>query len=226
MTFLVSHHGTSRSIYNTSSFVSEYGIDAYSPLFEAVRFSSAEYPKGGVPSGRRTASLEQSLHDSIRASRKTLREPCYVYGFSAGGQYLSRVAAFFPCRWVTRYVIGAPSTWVWPDSRAAPFGFGNTYKTSQEMDVAIAAYLQLPLTVFCGTADNDPNGADLDRSAEAMRQGSHRLERAQNVYAAAQRTAATKGVKLNWSYVAAPGIGHSGTSLLNSRERNAAFGPA
>lgn len=220
--FLVSHHGLSRNIYNVANLCDEHNIKGFSPLFDADRFSSDEYQKGGVPTGRRTCAVERRLVSNIRASRGDAREPCVLYGHSAGGQYLCRAAAYEPAAFVHRYVVANPSTWVMPDSRAAPYGFGTLYSGTAQDD-AIRAYLQLPMTVYVGENDNDPNDPDLDTSTDASAQGAHRLERAQNCFSLGQTAASNLGVTLAWSLVIAPGVGHAGTSMLNASNRNAAF---
>lgn len=222
--FLVSHHGLSRSIYNTTNFSTEHGVKAYSPLFDTGRWSdSDEYQQGGVPSGLHSASIEREFVKNIRTERGDPRELCYIYGFSAGAQYLCRVAAFYPVPGVKRYVIAGPSTWVWPSDAAAPFGFGGMYSPGAEMDAAIKAYLSLPITVYCGELDNDPEDPDLGDPDNLLGQGTDRLDRAENVYAAAQAAASSYGIPLAWQFYIAPGVGHAGTSMLNATNRNEAF---
>lgn len=225
MTFLVSHHGLSRTIYSTTSFCNEHSVKSFSPLFDEDRWSSDEYQKGGMLSGeRQTCTLEKLFLKSVRTGRGDPREPCWIYGHSAGGQYVSRVAAYAPPPRVTRYIVANPSTWVWPDDRDAPYGFGLLYAAGAERDRGLAAYLQLPLTVFIGENDNDPNDSTLDTSREAMAQGVHRRERGENVFAAAQAAATALKVPLNWTLVIAPKTGHSGSGMLNAVNRNLAFG--
>lgn len=215
---LVSHHGLSGkadgNVYNASNWATAHGM-AFSPWFDQ-KFSSNAYQKGEY------SWLEAPMVAAFRSHIGQPSKPVFIYGHSAGAQWVSRVAAYNPVSNVQRYVVANPSTWVFPDDRAQPFGFGHLASGSVR-NAAIAAYLALPLTVYIGSADNDPNDPDLDTSSDAMAQGAHRLERAQNVYAAAQSAATSLSVPLNWTYVVANGVGHAGTSMLNAAERNQAF---
>lgn len=245
MPVLVSHHGVSGKTldegtegtygsdrYNAATFASTYGLQAFSPTFDEVRFgTSANYQEGGYPDGRRTADLEAPLVASIRAHLSDAARPVLEYGFSAGGQYLSRVAAYAPVPNVQRYVIGAPSTWVVPirtptgtyTTADSPYGFADLGLTNEQADTAIRNYLQLPITVYCGSEDNNPSDPDLGDSSNSLGQGAHRLERAQNVFAMAQAQAVALGVTCNWTLVIADGVGHAGTSMLNAPEAEQAF---
>lgn len=220
---LLSFHGlggtTSGDAYGGhADFFTAYDVPAFHPWFRNPPWSSDTYQKGGM------AYIAAALVDACRAQVGDIARPALLFGHSAGAQWLSRVMAYAPPANVQRAVIANPSTWVFPDDRASPFGFGG-YAAGAERNAAIAAYLAQPITVYVGGDDDDPLDTTLDVSADAMAQGDHRLERAQNVFAAAQAAATALSVPLNWTYVEAAGVAHSGTGMLQSASRAEAFFP-
>jgi len=147
---------------------------------------------------------------------------CYLLGHSAGGQFLSRVAAFVPTD-AKRIVIANPSTYVFPNLAVeAPYGLGGVYPGARA-ESELRRYLEQPVTIFLGTADtSDKNRND---SAEAQAQGATRYERARNVYRAAEQLASSRGWTFNWRLVEAPGIGHSAKDMFQSKEATTALAP-
>jgi pimeloyl-ACP methyl ester carboxylesterase len=100
------------------------------PLFDKERFPGWRYQGGGISERHRlehpsrwTGNLVVELAERMRAleGRKI---PYSLIGHSAGGQLLSRLAAFVPTE-AQRIVIANPSTYVWPALDVhAPFGLG------------------------------------------------------------------------------------------------------
>ena len=94
--------------------------------------------------------------------------PYSLIGHSAGGQFLSRLAAFTPTQ-AQRIVIANPGTHVLPDPKIeAPYGFGGVY-ASNDVDKELRRYLGTPITIFLGHDDTDEEG--LSTSPEANAQG-------------------------------------------------------
>jgi poly(3-hydroxybutyrate) depolymerase len=100
----------------------DLGAVVVAPKFAPLRFTPALYQRGGiapegylVPPGWRTVDLIAPL---VAWAQRACSQPGLRYdliGHSAGGQFLSRVAAFVPAAGV-RYVIANPSTWVLPST--------------------------------------------------------------------------------------------------------------
>ena len=64
------------------------------------------------------------------------------------------------------------------------------------------------LTILLGTADTDTNDPDLRTTAEANRQGPHRLARGQSFHAEGQALAGRLGTPLGWKVEFVPDVGH------------------
>jgi pimeloyl-ACP methyl ester carboxylesterase len=199
------------------------------PKFDKERFPTWRYQRGGIvdrhgvvqPPERWTGRLVLQLVAWLRTQEG--RPLAYsMIGHSAGGQFLSRVAAFIPNE-ARRMVVANPSTWVFPSVGVdAPYGLRRAYSRG-EADARLRRYLAAPVTVFLGQEDEgDRNRNDSD---EAVAQGETRHDRGLNVFAAARKAAQTTGAPLNWRLVELPGVGHSASKMFSSREALDALAP-
>jgi poly(3-hydroxybutyrate) depolymerase len=188
------------------------------PEFDGKQFSTEAYQRGGVTQNGKVVSSGQwsfrfftEIIEDVRkrAARKDM--PCYLIGHSAGGQILSRMAAFQPDG-ITRIVASNPGSLLFPNRDLPfPYGFGGL-PSSLGNDTAIRNYLASPLTLYLGTADI--GNQNLDQSQTAMLQGKTRIERGRACYEAASKLAKSKGWQFNWQLVEAEGIGHSSTQMF------------
>jgi pimeloyl-ACP methyl ester carboxylesterase len=137
----------------------------------------------------------------------------YLFGHSAGGQFLSRVAAYDLPEGVDRVVIANPSTYVLPTAdEEAPYGFGGFPEA--EVPELTRRYLAAPVTIFLG--EEDTGDEDLTRNEQADRQGVNRLDRGERTFEMARRVAEENGWPFNWRLVYAEDVGHSGRGMLQS----------
>jgi dienelactone hydrolase len=195
------------------------GAVVVAPKLATPRFTQPLYQRGGiapdgwyVPPGRRTVDLVAPL---VAWAQRACGQPGLRYsliGHSAGGQFLSRAAAFAPALGV-RYVIANPSTWVLPSTEdAVPYGFAGAPDAEQ----TLRTYLALPITVLLGA---DDTGTDnLSSEPEAVAQGVNRLERGRNTFAKAKAAAAALGGRFNWKLVEVPGVGHDSAGMFASKQ--------
>ena len=173
------------------------------------------------PHAQWTVSLIEDLTSWARREESWPDAPLYLFGHSAGGQFLSRVAAYAPPQGVKRFIIANPSTYVWPSlDEDAPYGLGGLFPP-EEAEKRLRQYLEQPVTLFLGTKDT--GSRNLTMTGAAKRQGKHRLARGENVFAAARALARSKGWTFNWRIVHAPGVGHSATHILNAPQAAKAF---
>lgn len=210
------------------------GMLVIAPLFDRQRFPTWRYQTGGIvrnpraggeftvePEARWTGRTFLDLIDAVRSAEGRPDLAYALIGHSAGGQALSRFAAFVPNA-ARRIVIANPSTWVWP-SRAErfPYGFGGLPGPLAD-DAALQRYLAQPVVVLLGTADTRrDNNLNLREGTE--RQGRNRLERGRNAFDAARQLARERGWAFNWQLVEVPGVGHSARRMFGSPEALAAL---
>jgi hypothetical protein len=196
------------------------------PLFDAVRFPAWRYQRGGIehdgklqPAEQWTVSLVPKLVDWARTREGRADLPYALLGHSAGGQFLSRVAAFVPLE-ATHIVIANPSTWVVPALDVqVPYGFGGL----PQGEAALRRYLAAPVTVLLGGADTGSH--DLAGNAEAVAQGPTRLARGQATFLRAQAAARQLGAPFNWRLAIVPGVGHSAARMFGSAQALDALRP-
>lgn len=199
------------------------------PRFDAERFPPWRYQRGGIardgvmrPPEAWTVALVPRLAAWIRQSEGNAALPYALIGHSAGGQFLTRVAAFADID-ATRIIIANPSTWVWPSlDVAAPYGFGGLYEPEQA-EAALRRYLARPITVLLGGADVGTR--ELVRTAVARAQGATRLQRGQNVFQAAESFARVHNWAFNWRLAIVPGVGHAAAKMFASAQAAAALRP-
>ena len=159
--------------------------------------------------------------DSVRAAEGRPDLGYSLIGHSAGGQTLSRFAAFVPHA-AKHIVIANPSTYLWPSrDERFPYGFGGLPSTLSD-DAALRRYLAQPVIILLGTADVE-RGADLNVREGAERQGYNRLERGRNAFRATQQLALQRGWAFNWKLLEVQDVGHSARRMLGSTQAQAAL---
>lgn len=228
------HHGSSRSIYSSGSesIAEREDLSVFSPIFPRASYDSDAYQRGGIvndddrvlPEEEWTTRFEAPMVDWARGEVGGEGQ-VYLFGHSAGGQYLSRVAAYERPQDVDRIVIANPSTWVLPSlEEDAPYGFDGLGTDAEERQ-ALQDYLALPMTIYLGSEDDDPNDPTMSTGSAAMRQGATRLERGLNTFEMGQEVAAANGWAFNWDLVIAEGVTHSGSAMLRAPEMVEALQP-
>lgn len=205
------------------------GFLVVAPLFDRKRFPVWRYQTGGIVHNQRAEgafTVEPEVHwtgrlflaiiDAVRAAEGRSDLAYSLIGHSAGGQTLSRFAAFVPHQ-ARHIIIANPSTWLWP-SRAErfPFGFGGLPPALSD-DAALRRYLAQPVTMLLGSADIK-RGGDLNVTPGAERQGANRLERGKNTFRTAQQLAQDRGWTFNWRLIEVPDVGHSARRMFGSAE--------
>jgi hypothetical protein len=198
------------------------------PLFDQERFPVWRYQLGGIIHGHQvqdpaqwTGNLVLELVEWVR-KRESRRLDYSLIGHSAGGQFLSRVAAFVPTE-ARRIVIANPSTHVAASLQvAAPFGLGGLYDDATAL-AQLRRYLQQPVTIFLGEADTGDQ--DLNETGPAMAQGETRLQRGVNIYEQARLLAAAQNWPFHWRLVVLPGVGHNALKMFSSQQALVALKP-
>jgi pimeloyl-ACP methyl ester carboxylesterase len=231
---LVVFHGVGRNAADyrdhAIGMAQRFGAVVAAPLFDAARFQGERYQRGGVlrggepqPQDQWTYSFVPRIVAQVRAMEGHPDLPYYCIGHSAGGQFAMRMAGFLPGA-ARRIVAVNPGSDLFPtrDLRFR-YGFGGL-PPALGGDDALRAYLAAPLTLYLGTSDTVQD-KNLDRSPEAMKQGSSRIERGRACFELARKLAAEKNWAFNWRKVEISGVGHSSTRMFAGREvEDALFG--
>lgn len=228
---LLVFHGVARDadVYrdNARTIADRYGLAVVAPLFDKHRFPSALYQRGGIANQKALQPQEKWVGTTLLRLIEILRReegrpdwPYYMIGHSAGGQFLSRFAAFVPHQ-ARRIVIANPSSWVFPTrGQDFPFGLGGA-TASLANDDFLRGYLAAPITVYLGMGDT--GGKDRDDSDDAVEQGATRYDRGMNFFRAGQALAQERGWALNWRLVEVPKVGHSSRRMFDAPQVKAAL---
>lgn len=199
------------------------------PLFDRERFPEWRYQFGGVfrvdssfaAPEERTYAFIPKLVSYIRGREGNAGLPYLLAGFSAGGQFVSRMAAFIDTDAERLIAMASGSTMFPTRDMAFGLGFG---KLPDELgnDERIRRYLALPMTIYIGTGDVElsqlPQG-------EAYGQGVHRYSRNIRWFNEAMDLAHKRKWPFNWRLVIADGPGHSPRDMFDHPQvGNALFG--
>jgi hypothetical protein len=231
--FILLFHGASRTASGYRDSASAMG-DAFEslvvvPEFDLERFPNRLYQFGGVFRGdgsfagaeERTYAYVPKLVEYIRGREGDARLPHLILGFSAGGQFVSRMAAFIDTD--AERIVAISSGSCMFATRELEFGLGfGGLPDEFSNDERIQRYLAQPLTIFIGT--NDTEMSQLP-TGDAYAQGVHRYSRNIRWFNEAMDLAFNKGWQFNWRLVIADGPGHSPPDMFNHAQiENALFG--
>ena len=199
------------------------------PLFDKHSFPSWRYQRGGIIRQNGTVRnprdwtgrLVPGLADWAR--KQEGRPLAYsLIAHSAGGQFLSRVAAFVPTE-AKRIVLANAGTYVVPSlAAAAPYGLGKVY-SGADGEAQLRRYLEQPLTIYLG--EDDDQDDDRNNTPEARAQGASRHARGLNVFGTGQKLAQARGWTFNWRLVQLPGVGHDAQKMLAAPQAADALAP-
>jgi poly(3-hydroxybutyrate) depolymerase len=197
----------------------ESAADSYNFIVIAPEFlawpKAALYNLGDVkdqPDREKWAfSVIEHLFDEMRDGQKDYR----IFGHSAGGQFVQRMALFRPDNRASVMVAANPGWYTMPEWRkdkgAEPFPYSLVNARAGEAELRQALSKRFILMV--GEQDVDPDDENLNKSAGAMKQGEMRVERGENFFKAANAAANDLGVKLAWELVEVPDVAHNGESM-------------
>jgi poly(3-hydroxybutyrate) depolymerase len=163
-----------------------------------------------LPRNEWTFSYIEPLFDTVKAAARNQSEHYYLFGHSAGSQFVHRFLYFEPEARVAKAIAANAGWWTLPDPNIAfPYGL----RGSGVDDAALKTMLQRPLTVLLGTADTDPEDKNLRKTPQAEAQGPNRFVRGHTFFEAGKRRAEALQVPFGWKLETAPGIAHSDAGM-------------
>jgi len=147
------------------------------------------------------------VFDLVVKATKSTQNTYDLFGHSAGGQILHRLAVFSPNAKVNRIIASNSGFYTLPDfNTKMPFGIQNT--RIQEKDLRSSFAKKLILLI--GALDNETEtGGTLLRSPTVDKQGKHRLARAHYFYKFSEAKAKEIGVEFQWKIQIVPEVGHN-----------------
>ncbi|WP_156811991.1 heavy metal-binding domain-containing protein [Robiginitomaculum antarcticum] len=146
------------------------------------------------------------IFESLKIATGSMAKTYDVFGHSAGGQIINRMALFYSKSQANRIVAANAGWYTLPElSRPLPTGLGGSPINESELANAFAS----KLTILLGENDNsDSAGGTLLRTPIIDEQGLGRLARGKNFYAVAKAQAQSFDVPFNWTLEIVPKAGH------------------
>jgi poly(3-hydroxybutyrate) depolymerase len=156
-------------------------------------------------------TIIEDLFDRIKVITGSKTLVYSMYGHSAGAQFVSRFVMFKPDFRLKTAVAANAGWYTMPtDEEAFPYGLkGMRADIIRNVSVSFAKNL----VVLLGDQDNDENHKYLRKTAEALRQGKHRLARGRSFYNEAESLAKEQKVPFSWKIKVIPGVGHSNSGM-------------
>jgi pimeloyl-ACP methyl ester carboxylesterase len=156
-------------------------------------------------------SAIEHLFDEVREGRTGYR----IFGHSAGAQFIQRMMLFRPDHRAAVAVAANPGWYTMPewrkDRKPEPFPYSLLESRAGERELRQA--LERRFVLMVGEKDTDPDDRNLNRTPGALKQGAHRLERAETFFKAATAAAAELGVKLAWELMEVPNTAHDAAAM-------------
>ena len=227
-------HGTQRDAERYRDqwikYAETYGAFLLVPEFSTRYYPGTDYPQGNLfdansqpmPDQKTGFSLIEHLFDHVASRTGNRTTSYYIYGHSAGGQFVHRMLMLSPAARIRRAVAANPGFYTLPrDDEEFPFGM----KKSGLLPAALTDAFGRELIILLGEQDTLEHQENLNRSPGAMAQGRHRLARGINFFRIAQEEAGKRGVAFAWKLQTVPDSGHS-NSKMAAAAAQALFGVA
>lgn len=203
-------------------YAERYGLVVIAPVFDTKRFGNLGGGYGGYRNlfGKYIAADEfvNQLVDTYAAQFNLAGTQFYLYGHSAGGQFVNRYVVTHPDR-VIRAVVSAAGRYSYPTkSEKWPYGAGDFKKNIKWKDgvktpVSVSRSLQnyakaaSKVSVVIGGADTKPQP---ERPAHV---GKTRIDLARSWAATMNKNASKYGFSGSVQVWVVPGVGHSSAKL-------------
>ena len=155
-----------------------------------------------------------SIFDLVVAAESSKQKKYDVFGHSAGGQILHRMALLHKNSKANKILAANAGFYTLPNQDTQlPFGINGLDLTPNEL----AESFSTQLTVMVGALDNEnETKGTLLRSAIADQQGTHRLARAKYFLEFSKSKAEALGAELNWRIEIIPQVGHNHRLMGNA----------
>lgn len=186
-----------------------YGIVVLAPLFSRQSFPA--YQRLGVTQKKVPLFPDQILNviiDEVGLKTGARTERVYLFGYSAGGQFVHRYAMLHPEK-VHAVAMGAPGWYTSPEPKA-PFPLGLHIKPGmRQLRLEPKKFLRIPMAVFVGEHDDQRDESLKQSSRIDAQQGLTRIERAQRWTDTMRATAKSYGYNTTYEYKILKNCGHS-----------------
>lgn len=222
---VISLHGMSRNAQGSRNdwekHADSLGIAVLAPHFTKEQFAGTqEYNLGNItrdgkknPEGLWSFRLPDAMFADFVRREKSKVKNFYLFGHSAGGQFVHRMILFQP-KTRAKLVMAANSGWyTMPNlDEKWPYGLGGMGLSNADL----RRFVSFPLVLLLGEKDNDPTHYQLARGPEVDRQGDNRFARGQYYHSYGQELAKKLNVPFKWRVIPVPGVGHQNGGMVDA----------
>lgn len=163
-----------------------------------------------VPEDEWAYSALDGVFRKFCAEQGNVTEKYYLFGHSAGAQFVHRLMLLRPNSLCAAAVAANAGVYSMPDfDRSWPHGLKGVPVTHEQVQAAMSQ----KLCVLLGEEDVDENDAYLPKDPESMEQGVHRMARGQKFFSTARDVAEKEQTKFRWQLRTVPGVGHDNRGM-------------
>jgi dienelactone hydrolase len=202
-------------------YAEQFGAFLFVPEFSNNQYPDAAYAQGNIfdsssrqiPGNRSGFALIEHLFDYVTVRAHNQSTDYYLYGHSAGGQFVHRMVMLKPDARIKRAVAANSGFYTLPRYvEEFPYGLNKSGLASE----IITAAFGKELIIILGNQDTLEKQKSLNKSIGAMRQGKHRFARGMNFYKVAQEESGKAGIALAWKLQTVAGAGHSNSKMAGA----------
>ncbi|AVF37084.1 hypothetical protein [Rahnella sikkimica] len=165
-----------------------------------------------LPKSQWAFSMVDNLFTTLQKLGVTSQKQYYLFGNSAGCQFVHRMLTLLPEPNVKAAVCAAAGWWTLPDAdQRWPYGLRESPVAVNQQQ--LNDYFAKPVLIAVGAEDDDPENHLLRKSKQAMAQGTNRLERAESYFTTSQQRAEQNNTPFNWHFMDLSDTGHSGSKM-------------
>ncbi len=175
------------------------------------KMDSLDHIVAPKPKNEWAYTLIDAVFDYVVRQLGNFSQAYYIFGHSAGSQFVHRMLFFCPEAKVLTAACANAGWYTMPDFETEfPYGFKGTGYDPENLRTVFAK----DVVVLLGDQDTDTQHRSLRRTPEAMRQGPHRFARGQKFYAYCKQVADSLGFEFNWRLRIVPGVAHSNRGMM------------
>ncbi len=206
-------------------YAEKYGFMILAPEFSDKIFPGDAYALGNYqmqfipdkseaiinPRNQWSFLMPDRIFTDFSAKReKTVQKTYYLYGHSAGAQFIHRKIECLGGAKVRMAIIANAGWYTLPDpEKSWPYGLKSTTVSVAE----IIRFLSFPLVILLGEEDTDPLHPTLRRTTRADEQGITRLERGKHFFEFGSAMARSLNVPFRWKLQTVSNVAHSNSAM-------------
>ncbi|MEH2160210.1 MAG: hypothetical protein V7K38_04005 [Nostoc sp.] len=140
----------------------------------------------------------ENIFDFVKKREKLQLSTYYIYGHSAGAQFVHRMIIFMPHARIRKAVAAEAGSYTIPD-KYMEYPCGLRKETGNQLPpVELKTVFSTPMTIILGTKDNKSLSDEHDTYSCDAKQGSNRLNRGEYFYTQVKRIANSRKENLSW----------------------------